>query len=122
MAIHYKFEVENDLLKVTATGSDDGLEDVKNYGIAIMEAAMETNCLKILCDETGLKYQLGTFDNFESARFISEHAPAVAKVAIVCNPEFIAEAEFWETVAVNRGLQVKFFKDIIHAKDWLLIH
>ncbi len=120
MAIHYKFDVEKDLLKVTATGQDDSIEDVKAYGLAIMKSAMETNCRKILCNESDLHYQLDTFDNFESAKFISENAPGVAKVAIVCNPRFIADAAFWETVAVNRGLQVKFFKTLHDAKEWLI--
>jgi hypothetical protein len=119
MAIAYSFEVENDLLKATASGKDETLEEVMDYGMAIIHAAIVNKCQKVLCDETGLEYSLGTFESFESAKFISENAPDVAKVAIVCNPRFIGDAAFWETVAVNRGLQVKFFKNLRDAEEWL---
>ena len=120
MAINYDFNIDNKVLRVKATGKDDNLDQVIEYGMAIIKAALSDGCMKILCDETELVYALGTFDTFEAARFISEHAPDVAKVAIVCSPENIIDADFWETVAVNRGLYVKVFKNMADAENWLM--
>ena len=120
MAIRYEIKTENGLLRVKVTGKDDNLEQVLDYGMAIIEAALSNRCSKVLCDETELVYALGTFDTFQAARFISEHAPDVAKVAVVCSPENIIDADFWETVAVNRGLFVKVFKNMADAENWLM--
>ncbi len=87
--------------------------------MAIIRAAISSGCTRILCDETELEYALGTIDTFESAKFISEHAPRIAKVAIVCMAEKFCDASFWETLAVNRGLSVKVFQDLHKAEEWM---
>ena len=119
MAIQREFHAEGDLLKVKASGVDDSLADVNAYGSAIIQAALQNNSRRILCDETDLTYKLSVVDTFESARFISENAPHVAKVAIACKPQSFGDGQFWENVAVNRGLTVKFFRDLAEAAAWL---
>jgi hypothetical protein len=49
-----------------------------------------------------------------------KHVPAVAKVAVTCNPAFLPEASFFEDVVVNRGLSLRVFTDIETARTWLL--
>jgi hypothetical protein len=120
MAISYSFEVQDQLLRVKAKGKDDNLEQVEEYGMAVIAAALSSGCIRILCDESELEYTLGTIDNYESAKFISENSPHVVRVALVCKPEQYEDASFWETVAVNRGLVVRFFKSISEAEDWLV--
>jgi hypothetical protein len=110
---------ENALLRVKAVGRDDCLKDVTDYGLAIIEAAVAHACARILCDESELEYALGTLDTYASAKFIAEYAPKVARVAIVCGPQQVADADFWEAVAVNRGLCVRFFLDLGKAETWL---
>jgi hypothetical protein len=119
MAITYNFAIDSNLLRVKTFGKDDNLEQVIEYGSAIIQYSLSSGCTRILCDETELEYTLGTFDTFESAKFISENAPKIAKVAIVCKSEQIQDAEFWETVAVNRGLSVKVFKTVLDAEEWI---
>lgn len=119
MAISFEYEVLGDLLRVTATGRDDSLEDVKQYGMKIIEASLQTGCTRILCDETGLEYALGKVDSFEAAKYIAEMVPGLGKAAIVCHPKYASDGEFWGTVAVNRGLEVKMCTDILEAEEWL---
>ena len=119
MAIEYNLEIENNLLRVTASGKDDNLEQVQEYGMAIIRAAIEHNVSKVLCDEQELEYSLGTFDTYESAKFIAEVAPKVAKVAIICKSDQYDDAHFWETVASNRGLHIRVFKNLSEAEEWL---
>ena len=84
MSINFSIEVEDDLLRVTATGVDDNLEQVKEYGMAVIGAAIDYGVSRVLCNEKDLSYLLGTFDTYESARLIPEAAPKIAQVAIVC--------------------------------------
>lgn len=119
MSIEYQMQVQGDLLLVETSGADDNLDEVKNYGMAVIRAALEGKCRRILCDELNLEYRLGTVDTFESAQFIASQAPHVAKIAIVCSLQSSADAAFWETVAVNRGLSVCMFHDRAEAAKWL---
>jgi len=119
MSIQYVFNDDFPLLRVKASGKDDDLEDVQNYGIAIIQSAVSSGCTLVLCDETDLEYTLGTFDTYQAATFLAEHAPKISKTAIVCKLQHMSDAAFWETVAVNRGLQVKVFKSLQEAEGWL---
>lgn len=120
MAIQYTLIAEEGrLLLVKASGFDESLEEVKQYGLAIVQICKAENYTRVLCDERDLEYRLGTLDTFESAEFLARQAPRLAKIAIVCNEKFTADGHFWETVAVNRGLTVRFFKDMESARQWL---
>lgn len=119
MSIRYVLKPEGDLLTVTTSGADESLEEVQQYGMAILRACQEGNYLRVLCDETELEYRLNTMDTFESAAFLASQAPKLAKAAIVYNSKYVEDARFWETVAVNRGLTVRVFKDVESARSWL---
>jgi len=118
MAIRYMIEIDGDLLRVKASGNDDNLEQVKEYGQAIIDAAKKHNATRALCDESDLRYELDTFDTFESAKYIAEHVPQMVKLAIVCTGEQMDDALIWETTAVNHGLQVRVFNSIRDAELW----
>lgn len=117
--IHYKLRQENDLLIVETSGYDESLEEALLYGQAVIEECNKSGVSRLLCIEAQLEYRLGTFDTFELARVASEHAKNMGRAAIVCNEKNIADAKFWETVAVNRGLIVRIFKDVESARAWL---
>ena len=119
MAIQYTLNGEGDTLMVKAAGFDESLEQVQEYGMAILSACMEGGYTRVLCNEVELEYRLGTFDTYADAAFMSAHVPRVARVAIVCNPKFIDDARFFEDVAVNRGLTVRVFQDPAIASQWL---
>lgn len=120
MSIKYMFSVEENLLVVTASGFDENLEEVLEYGMAVIREAVKGNHTAVLCDETGLEYRLETLDTYRSAEFISQQAPRIARVALVCKLQAFTDAKFWETVVVNRGLRVRFFKNIPEARIWLI--
>ena len=119
MAIDYSVSVDGDLLTVKAVGYDETLQEVEEYGAAIVDACIANSCVRVLCDEFDLEYRLGTMDTYESAAYVADRAPHVARVAIVCGPDHFSDASFWETVAVNRGLTVRAFKDLRSAEEWL---
>ena len=121
MAITYQAEMREDgLLVITAAGRDENLQQVLDYGYSVIELAIEKKAKLILCDERNLEYALGTVDTFQAAQQIAERATKVARVAIVCGPNFLEDGKFWETVAVNRYLVVRVDTDFEKAKEWLL--
>lgn len=119
MSIQYVLKSEDDLLTVKTAGFDESLEEVEQYGLAILEACKQGNYSRVLCDETELEYRLSTLDTYQSAVFLASQAPRLIKAAIVYNEKFVQDARFWETVATNRGLTVRVFKDAESARDWL---
>ena len=119
MAIHFTSTVADDTLLVTATGYDESLEQVQQYGLAIIEACRQGGVTCVLCNEVDLEYRLNIIDTFRAAEFIAAQAPQVARVAIVCNPNQLDDTKFFEAVAVNRGLTVRLFNDLQVAAQWL---
>jgi hypothetical protein len=119
MAIRYCIHTDGDLLRVVASGKDDSLEDVNNYGSAVVAAALSSGCRRILCDERELQYSIDTVDIYESAEFMAQQARGVVRAAIVTPAGHEDDAEFWETVAVNRGLKVRMFRRLEDAERWL---
>jgi hypothetical protein len=119
MSIQYTTRVDGETLFVYASGFDESIDDVQGYGMGIISASQESGVTCVFCDETALEYRLGTIDTFQAGEFISHNVPAVAKVAIVCNPRFISDASFFEDVVVNRGLTLRVFTDSEVAMHWL---
>ena len=119
MAIEHTITIEDDILIVTASGRDENLEQTTNYAMSVLEAAVASGCTRVLCDERQLAYTLSTLDTFKYGEFLAANVPHVARVAIVCHPGMVGDAEFWETVVINRGLQARLFLDLDKAKDWL---
>ena len=120
MSIQYTMRVDGETLFVTASGFDESLDEVQRYGMSVLSASQQHGVNRVLCDETDLEYRLGTFDTYQAGEFLSQHVPAVAKVAIVCNPRHLSDAQFFEDVVVNRGLTFRLFIDRETAMRWLV--
>jgi hypothetical protein len=120
MGITYNSKVEKEVLYITASGKDENVKEVIEYGRSIIKLANESKVKRVICDERNLEYAIETLDIFESAQTMASEAPKVGRLAIVCNPKFLDEGKFWETVAFNRGLQVRMDTDFDRAKNWLI--
>jgi hypothetical protein len=120
MAITYQSEIKDGLLVITASGRDENLQEVIDYGCSVLDLAIKSDTKLILCDERNLEYALNAFDTLRAAQTIAERAPKVFRAAIVCGPKFLKDGKFWETVAVNRSLQVRVDTDMDRAREWLL--
>lgn len=119
MAIKYSFKVDHEILMVKASGKDGSLEEAQDYAKAIIDAAIKSNCTKVLCDESELVYTLSASETYELAQTTAFDAPKIARTAIITLPEYKEIVEFWETVALNRGLLIRVFFNIESAKKWL---
>lgn len=119
MAISYTTRIEGDLLNVEAVGHVETLAEIQGYSLAVIEAARNGSCTRVLCDERELAGTLRTLDAYEAAKFIADQAPSVGRAAVVCGEAALGDRKFWETVAVNRGVALRAFADIDTARAWL---
>lgn len=109
-----------DLLRVRAWGIAEDLEEFKRYSMAVLQAGEERQIDRIFCDERELSYGLSITDTYRLVEFLVDHTPARNRAALVCAPEDLSDALFWETTCVNRGLFVKAFTCIKEAEAWLV--
>ena len=120
MAIMYRFWVEDGLLRVKASGTDENLVEVQRYSTALILACIDANCDKMLIDERDLVYTLDTLDTYLLAEYFAKNVPRVVRAAIVCHPQYFRDGAFWETAAVNRGFRFRVFTSIEKAEKWLI--
>jgi len=83
----------------------------------------EQNIPRLLIDVRGMIGRLDTLETFEVAGHELPRQEAVRRVlrsAILDRPENIERIRFFETVALNRGLNVRVFADEGLAVEWLL--
>ena len=71
MSITYESEISESMLIVTASGRDEDVQQVIDYGLSIIRLAVESGATHILCDERNLEYALGTFDTYDVAKQIA---------------------------------------------------
>ena len=119
MSIRHTIATEGEFLRVEASGFDESLDEAKAYAAAVVAAAVQHRSRLVLCNELDLAYRLATVDLYDLAKFIAELAPHIVRIAIVCKPDFSRDIRFWENTAVNRGLFVKGFHDLVAARAWL---
>jgi hypothetical protein len=119
MPIDHQIQDEGSILKVKAVGTCDNLGQLKEFMLAMHQAALSAGLTRVLVDERELRYHLSITDSFKSGKFVAETAPLGSKIAVVCSLEGKVGTKFWETVAVNRGLMVRVFDDVEDAEEWL---
>lgn len=119
MALDYKIESHGDLLKVTTSGYDENVNDAVKYGEDILQACMDSNCQKILVDESRMSDVLDKIGQYELVTRLAAIAPHDLKVAIVVNPNNYQETSFGTMVAENRGFKINAFTSMDDAHEWL---
>ena len=125
MSIKQNIQFQSGLLTVDASG-DFSLEDAEQAFLEMLGAVVQFKAEKILFDGRDVKghpkhlefFYYGEFAARETQRIGREHGivPRFAYVIHVplCDPE-----RFGETVAVNRGMDVKEFGTPEDAIEWL---
>ena len=115
--------VEEDFVRIVATGNYSLLKANHLFSHSI-EYALLFKRAKILIDVTRITGNIPFFDRFEYSAFLAkykrEHAlTKVGKIAVVGHEPIVDKDKFGETVAVNRGANVRVFTDMDNASAWL---
>lgn len=116
---------DQNLIIATARGElDPNIENLMVRGI--MEAVGSTGSTRVLLDIRELQYELPMSRIFERTQEVlkqrGEFKQVSRKVAILYpseDPRIDENSRFFETVARNRGLPYRAFKDMESALEWL---
>jgi len=122
MAYRLKFTEKEGYSHIQVTG-ENCFETVKNYLAEINRECRQRGVTHILVEEFLHGESLSIFDVFQIAsQGSSQAASFFRKIAYVDrNAEHSGmKMEFAETVASNRGLNVRMFSNTMDAEDWLL--
>jgi hypothetical protein len=125
MSILQKMHFESGLLNVEATG-EFSLDDAKRAFLEMLEAVAQYQAKKVLLDGRTVKGKPGDWERFcygefaakETMRLVKEHRLA-PRFAYVIKAPLRDPRRFGETVAVNRGMNIKVFETPGDAFDWL---
>ena len=116
---------ESGLLRVDASG-EFSLEDAKQAFLEMLGAVVQYKAEKILFDGRNVKgkpkdmerFYYGEFAATETHRIVVEHK-IVPRFAYVMHEPLRDPGRLGETVAVNRGMDVKVFETLEDAIEWL---
>ena len=118
-----KITVEKDFVSIFASG-DYSLLKAKDLFKLSIDSALLHNKSKILIDVTNITGTIPFLDRFEYSEFFAkyraEHAlTKINKTAVVGQEPIVHKDRFGETVAVNRGANVRVFTGMNKALIWL---
>jgi hypothetical protein len=123
MPYNLKIEKKNDLLWITAAGSERTLEIVLSMARDILQACVENKVTLALLDVRPLK---GLLKTVEAHDLPDKYFPkmrdssVITRFVIVDRKESRENDRFFENVAVNRGFNLRIFSDSDKAVEWLL--
>lgn len=120
----YEFEMlEEDGYVVAALGGIRTPETLITVAARTTAFCNERQIKRVLIDIRRMSGGLDTLETYEVAGHEiprQESVRRALRAAILDRPENIERIRFFETVAVNRGLNVKVFADEDLAVEWLL--
>jgi hypothetical protein len=125
MSIQQHMHFQSGLLRVDASG-EFSLEDAKQAFLEMLKAVGQHKVEKILLDARNVMGKPGDLERFyygefaarESHRMVVEHK-IVPRFAYVIHEPLRDPTRLGETVAVNRGMNVKTFETQEDALEWL---
>ena len=125
MSLQQHMHFQSGLLRVDASG-EFSLEDAKQAFLEMLKAVGQHKAEKILLDARNVMGKPGDLERFyygefaarESHRMVVEHK-IVPRFAYVIHEPLRDPTRLGETVAVNRGMNVKTFETQEDALEWL---
>jgi hypothetical protein len=115
--------LEEGHIRIMASG-DYSLQNANSLFKLSIDSAMLHRKRNILIDVINVQGNIPFFDRFQFAEFLAtykaEHAlTEVDRIAVVGEEPIVHSNRFGETVAVNRGVNLRVFTDMEEALKWL---
>ncbi len=119
MSLEYSFSIDGNVLLVETKGFDDGVDEAVSYGEAILNYCLDNQCRQVLMDETAMSASLDEVSQYQMVQRLLTQVPYEMDVAIVANADNQEETAFGVMVAKNRGIHIRIFGSVKHAREWL---
>ena len=118
-----KITLEEEFLLISASGNYSLLKANNLFKLAI-DNGLSHNKSKILIDINHITGSIPLFDRFQYAEFLSKYRTKhalgkVKRIAVVGKEPIVDKERFGETVATNRGVNVRVFTDMSEASIWI---
>jgi hypothetical protein len=109
-----------DFIKTTVTGKFD-FEASRQTLFKILSLIKQPDEYDVLVDTREAEALLSIIDLYELGKALaSQTILRKSKICLLVPMKDIDMADFFETVAVNRGVQMKAFTDFEHAISWIV--
>lgn len=111
----------DDLIVITHSGIMTR-QDYRTEATEVLQLARDRDIRRFLVDNTTLEPTLGAADIYDFPRIYDElAADRAARIAVISSPQDAVRRnlQFYETVCVNRGYNVRLFDTREQALDWL---
>ena len=127
MSMNIECRLENSLLHVTATG-EFSLEEAQRTFLELLQVIQHTEAQKVLFDGRELVGNPIVVERFYYGEFAANSVEQLTKngwsgappqFAYVLHEPLLDPLRLGETVAVNRGMNVKAFTNTKEALQWL---
>jgi len=127
MSMHIEIVLESEFLRVNVSGVFS-LEDAQQDFLTIMERVAQFDVTKVLIDARSATGSPDIIERFFYGKFaadklwefiIERGVSAATQFAYVLVEPLRDPRRFGETVAVNRGMTLKTFDNLVDACDWL---
>lgn len=121
MAIKYTYEKRGKVLYAFGTGIEESLEQNKDITRQLNEASRQFECTKLLVDDRNVIYTSSILSLYELAKFYStkDSLYNIQKIAVLADPKYKEDNDFYETTARNRGFNLHVFYSLEKAEAWL---
>lgn len=115
-----EFDEATEIYTVRVTGRHKRPEDSLVLQQLARKVGEEQECQRFLFDMTLAEIIGGTMETFETGTVPADqdHKQTGQRIALVYTGD-LSEHEFMETVAVNRGYQLRVFDRMDEALEWL---
>jgi len=121
MSITYNTEHKKNYFLVESHGKSDDLNEAGKFANEVSVLCKEQGYNNMLLDETDREYVLAeVLDLYKLANLLKTIDVSNLRVAIICQSIYLDHIRFLETMANNRGMNIKFFLDKDSAEHWLL--
>ena len=129
MSMHLFIHAESEFLSVSVTGKFSSKAAEANF-LQIMEACARHKAKKIVIDGRDVKGSPDTIQRFLYGKFVAQAVAHYTRshgvrhflqFAYVLHEPLLDPRRFGETVAVNRGMWVKAFDNLLEAIAWLTL-
>ncbi len=120
MKYTHQFDEDSGICTIRVTGQHERPKDSLVLQQFARDYGEERGCQKFLFDMTQAEIIGGTFDIYGTGTVPvdPDHKQLTQKIALLYSGD-MTEHRFMETVAVNRGYQLRVFDKIESAIEWL---
>jgi hypothetical protein len=123
MSWKIEYQEDMDIIRIENSGKVS-LKEIQDQTIRGLELVREYNCKRCLSDCSAMQSELNTIEIHRIVTLYNDITmPHSIRIAVLLPTELTQQTrddfQFYETIAVNQGYQVRLFTSRQMALDWL---